>query len=286
METTVRAGDELILISADDAAIRLADAPTPPSAEAVMPAGPPRPRVERTLILGWSVWGLAIVRELDRYLTSGSEITVVAGPAAAEPIAALARQGTSARLSHRVGDATDRVLLDDLDVPGFQHVILLGDRQLDPQRADARTLVTLLHLRDIASRSERPFTIVSEMLDVRNRELADVTRSDDFIVSEHMVSLYLTQVAEEGRLVSVFAELLDADGAEIYLRPIADYVRTDEDVVFATLVEAARRRDEVAIGYRRRRSSLEGDSGVVINPPKSGLVPIDEVSEIIVIAAA
>ena len=73
-----------------------------------------------------------------------------------------------------------------LDVPSFDHVIVLcyadGSR---PQRADARTLVTLLHLRDIASeRSGRLLDRQSEMLDLRNRALAEVTRADDFIVSD------------------------------------------------------------------------------------------------------
>ena len=48
---------------------------------------------------------------------------------------------------------------------------------------DAKTLVTLLHLRDMAQKDETPFSIVSEMLDLRNRELAEATQVDDFIVS-------------------------------------------------------------------------------------------------------
>ena len=54
-----------------------------------------------------------------------------------------------------------------------------------------KTLVTLLHLRDIAERDETPFSIVSEMLDLRNRELAEVAGVDDFIISEHLVSLMM-----------------------------------------------------------------------------------------------
>ena len=34
------------------------------------------------------------------------------------------------------------------------------------------------------------------MLDVRNRELAEVTQADDFIVSDKLVSLMLAQVSE------------------------------------------------------------------------------------------
>ena len=60
-------------------------------------------------------------------------------------------------------------------------------------------LVTLLHLRDIESQRGEQFTIVTEMLDVRNRALAHVTRADDFIVSRKLVSLTMTQLAENRR---------------------------------------------------------------------------------------
>ena len=42
---------------------------------------------------------------------------------------------------------------------------------------------TLLHLRDIADRAKVDLSIVSEMRDVRNRALAEVTRADDFVVT-------------------------------------------------------------------------------------------------------
>ena len=62
------------------------------------------------------------------------------------------------------------------------------------------------------------------MLDVRNRELAEVTQADDFIVSDKLISLMLAQVSENKDLNAVFDDLFDPDGSEIYLKPAADYV--------------------------------------------------------------
>ncbi len=42
-----------------------------------------------------------------------------------------------------------------------------------------------------------------------------------------------------------------ADGSEIYLKPIEDYVAADRQLTFYTVVESARQRGEIAIGYRR-----------------------------------
>ena len=66
------------------------------------------------------------------------------------------------------------------------------------------------------------------MLDVRNRELAEVTRADDFIVSDQLISLMLTQISENRELDAVFADLFDPDGSEIYLKPAGDYVEPGE----------------------------------------------------------
>ncbi len=76
------------------------------------------------------------------------------------------------------GATTDRATLEALDIGRFDHAMVMcpGD-DLDAQRADARTLVTLLHLRDIADRDGAQVSVVSEMLDDRNRELARSRRS-------------------------------------------------------------------------------------------------------------
>ena len=126
---------------------------------------------------------------------------------------------------------------------------------MDPSRADARTLVTLLHLRDIASRLDRDFSIVSEMLDLRDRALAEVTRADDFIVSDRLISLMIAQVAESKHLNAVFGDLFDPEGSEIYLKPAGDYVALGQAAPFAAVIEAARRRGEVAFGYRLTASA-------------------------------
>ena len=157
---------------------------------------------------------------------------------------------------------------------------------LDHQRADGKTLVTLLHLRDIAAKTGRPFSIVSEMLDLRNRNLATVTRSDDFIVSDRLVSLTITQLAENPGLKPVLDDLFDVEGSEVYLKPATDYISMDGPTDFYTVVEAARRRGQVALGYRqlRRANDSRANYGVVLNPDKANAVEFGEDDQIIVLA--
>jgi hypothetical protein len=116
------------------------------------------------------------------------------------------------------------------------------------------------------------------MHDVRNRDLAATGTAEDFIVSKRLVSLMLAQIAENRDLHAVLDDLFDPEGAEIYLKPADGYVR-DVETPFATVVEAARRRGEAAIGFRR------GASGeVVLNPEKSRRVRLGADDRVVVVA--
>jgi ion channel POLLUX/CASTOR len=146
------------------------------------------------------------------------------------------------------------------------HLEFLPDIQL----ADAATMVSLLHLRDIAGSTGRTFAIVTEILDIRNRALAAVTGSDDVVIGERLAALGLAQVAENQDVAPVFAEMLTPGGPEILLRPAGDYVTPDQPMNFYIVPEAARRRGQTAIGYRllSEAGSQDGTFGVHPNPDK------------------
>lgn len=185
------------------------------------------------------------------------------------------------------GDTTDRRTLDQLGADGYQHVLVLAySDTLDPQEADARTLVTLLHLRNIADKGGHPFSIVSEMMDMRNRQLAEVTRADDFVVSSKLVALMLSQLSENRELEPVFRDLFDPEGVEIYVKPAEDYVVLGRAANYYTVLEAALRRGETALGYRLHAEAGEAAKsyGVHLNPAKSQRVAFAEGDRIIVLA--
>lgn len=288
-DTTLTADDQLIVIAQDAESIRLSDSQKGRfEPAAIVPPPAAAPATERTLILGWNWRAPIIISQLDPYVAPGSTVTVVsrygeAGDAIAHCCSELRNQ----TVSFLQADTTDRGVLDDLAIPSYNHVILLCySDMLEREEADAHTLITLLHLRDIADRSGHSFSIVSEMLDIRNRTLAEVTRADDFIVSDNLISLMLAQVSENKELNAVFAELFDPAGSEIYLRPAGEYVTLGKAVDFYTVLEAARQRHEIAIGYRLYSRPSEGSRlpDIIVNPPKSTPVVFEQNDRIIVLA--
>ncbi|PTL55008.1 CASTOR/POLLUX-related putative ion channel [Paraconexibacter algicola] len=286
--TVIGAGDELIALADDDSVLVAAQAPTvaPDEARVVRAESPPEsPR--RALIIGVNRRTAPVLRELNAFSAPGSEV-VLLGPDEQRMVRAIARAGTMTNLTTSTieGVPTDRSTLEAVDVPSYDHVIVMSDDDLVPQRADARTLVTLLHLRELTDKADKHVTIASEMLDEGNRELAQVTKVDDVIVSEQIVSLMLAQISENEHLAEVFDVLFSAEGSEVYLRDASTYVTPGEPVSFATLVAAARERGETAIGYRDASAAEDAAEayGVRISPPKSALFPCTGRDKLIVLA--
>lgn len=287
MDTRYEPGDKVIAISADDDTINLSGLNSFPIQDAAVRTNghPMVLHLEKTLLLGWNLRAKIILKELDAYVAKGSIVTVVADESLAEDVKVCTKLNNQ-KVIFQAGDVTDRDVLDALKVEDYDHVIVLADSTCSLQEADARTLVTLLHLRDIVSSDDTPFSIVSEMLDLRNRELAEVTKVDDFIVSDHLISLMTAQLSENGALMGVFTDLFDPEGSEIYLKPIEQYVALGEQVNFYTVVEAARRRGETAIGYRLQaeHDDARKSYGVYTNPKKSTMLTFSADDKIIVLA--
>lgn len=290
METQIHIGDRLIFISEDDDTVIYTEPEKNVINELLMNSDPTQVpgEPEKTLILGWNWRGVEIIRELDNYVPSGSTVVVVAH---SEDTQGLVIEGCNDLVNQKVeflfGETTDRKLLDSLNIGSYAHVILLCySDSLSVQQADAQTLVTLLHLRDISEKTGKVFTIVSEMLDIRNRNLAEATRADDFIVSNKLISLMLAQISEQKQLNAVFEDIFDPEGSEIYIKPASRYISLGESVNFYTVAESAARKGELAIGYRIK--SLANDPansyGVTINPDKSLNVKFTESDKIIVLA--
>jgi voltage-gated potassium channel Kch len=287
MDQLIQANDRLIAISAHHAAVQRAEGHvgeirTDLIVEPRELARPP----ERTLVLDWNRRGRSIIRTLDGYVPAGSRIVVVADqPGIEASVGAIRSRLVNQDLDVRQGDTTDRSQLTAICEEGFDHVIVLCADDLEPGVADARTLITLLHLREIERQQAAGFSITSEMLDVRNRELASVTRADDFIVSDQLASLLISQLSGNRNLKAIFDDLFTPEGSEIYLRPATEYVVTGQSMTFATVVESARRRGEVAIGYRQLVHAEDADRayGVVINPVKSAALVLADDDRVIVL---
>lgn len=289
MDTVINNGDQIIAISEDDDTVVVSGKSNwNISSELFNRKDDGVASVERTLILGWNNRGIRIIEELDNYVSAGSEVLILAdGDGVEDDVNDLKNNLEKQRLTYKKGDIIDRATLESLNVANYDHIILLSYTEgIDIQESDAKTLICLLHLRAMSEKAGKDFSIVSEMLDIRNRELGVVAKADDFIVSDNLISLMLSQLSENKDLKKVYDILFEADGSEIYLKPVSRYVKTGEEMSFYTVLESAAQLNEVAIGYRITAHASNSDEhfGVKINPAKNESVQFSNEDYIIVLA--
>ena len=271
---TVIGDRTLILVAEDDSGLdTLTPMTSPPELGALGTEVPIEPVPSQALLVGWNERAPIVLSELDKYAPPGSTLTVLTS--FGDPV--LPRL-TNLAVTVVAAPTTDRATLDRFVVADLDQVLVLCySEHLAAQAADARTLVTLLHVRDILGRLGADVPVVSEMMDDRNRVLAEVAYVDDVVVSGEIVSLVVTQLSEDPRLEAVFDQLLGAAGSEIYLRPADWYAAPGDQVSYATIVAGARRRGETAIGFK-------SGSDVVVNPGKSRLFAVGPDDRVVVLA--
>ena len=288
MDTIFNNGDSVIAISEDDDTINLSGVtnfdikPDLFNRKEIKSVD-----IEKTLILGWNDRGIRVIEELENYVAAGSHVTIMADiDGISDQIDELKKSLGKQQIDFIRGDINDKATLVNLKPESYDHLILLSYMDIDVQESDAKTLICLLHLRNLSEKVGKNFSIVSEMLDIRNRDLGVVAKADDFIVSDNLISLMLSQLSENKDLKKVYDILFEAEGSELYLKPVGRFVKPGESVSFYTILESAAQLNETAIGYRisSQSENAEKNYGVYINPKKSAIVNFNEGDVIIVLS--
>lgn len=235
---------------------------------------------EHILVLGTNTMLSAILSELDHYVAKGSSVIIADDQVALEYVN-LKNTLENIELKVKECDINDRKNLDALTASKIDHVLLLSELEYDSEISDAMTLLKLIHLRDIAQKTNAKYSITSEMQNVTNQKLAKVAKVNDLVVGTNIINLILTQISENRELSAVFTDLLDEDGSEIYMKKAALYVKKDTPIDFYSITEIASRRNEIAIGYKKYEDST---FQVIINPAKSNEVIFTENDYLILLA--
>jgi Trk K+ transport system NAD-binding subunit len=290
MNYIIKKEDQLIIIAQDDSKINRLLIPKEILPVNFIPDAKKEKELETTLILGWNDKGKKIIEELDHYVIKGSSVSILGEvDDIKDSLTLLSEELQNITLYFQHGNINDRNTLDELRIDSFNHIIVLSYMNKGSiQISDAITLICLVHLRDISEKAGKDFSVVSEMLDVQNRELAEVAKADDFIVSDNLLSLLMTQIAENKDLEMVYENLFSDEGAEIYLNPVEEYLDLSKPVDFYQVIESASNQGHTAIGFRSLQPEIvnNGKFGIVLNPIKSNQIKFEQGDFLIVLAEA
>ncbi len=272
--------DQVIVVAEDDSKVafkgfRAVDPPTPAM------SGHSRRQAVRIVIFGWSSFGAMVLKELDEFLTPGSNVEVVADRNLVDTEAMQSLTLRNATLEIRLGDGGPEAFRALYEGPRPTQVIVLGYRDaLSINNADARTLLTLLAMRSVwpVVAGADHVRVVGELLDQRNLPLADPGGVDDLIVSGALASLLMAQLSERAEMDAVFQDLFDAEGAILEMRPAPELVAA-ESMPYELVVAAGGAIRTSVVGYR-----LGATGTVILNPPKSDPVTLGPDDQVVMIS--
>jgi hypothetical protein len=275
--------DEIIAITENDQTMIPLDGKSPAPDKTLIIEGKHSESLtsERNLVLGWTPHLFTVLEELEEYMTEGSKLTMVSSFDNAEEEV---RKHCSSLEHYDVkflcGNMGDRTFLESLAFENYDNILVLPDnlsRELPDEEVDALTIKCLVYVRDIAKERGINLEITSQLLAKESADVASAARLGDFVVSDEIVGRIIAQLAKNGRLKRVFDILLTSESCEIYIKPITDYVKTDVEIDYYTVLEAARLRNEIAIGYLK-------DEKVLVNVDKSEKLRLNKDDKIIVVA--
>ena len=288
MDTTFKPGDQVVTVAEDDDTVRYTGfGPIPTAPQGTLNGAADRTPT-RIVMFGFSDFSPPFVRELDDFVAPGSVLTAVVDTSIApEAVPQLSPKLENLQIVIREVTGTADPVREVLSESPCDHVVIFCYRRgLSLADADARALMTFLGARRALEEDGLEANLVAEVVDLRDIELVPAASADEFVVSERLSSLLMAQLAENADLAPVFEDLLDAEGSELYCKPVERYCDPAVPVTFAQLVESARHRDEVALGYRllRARGDAARQFGVTLNPSKTEPLHLESGDLLVVLA--
>eukprot|EP00898_Chlorokybus_atmophyticus_P005443 jgi/Chlat1/58/ChrspC240389S00933 len=224
------------------------------------------------LICNWHSAMAEMVTDLNEWAAIGSEVVIFANNAdqnAQSELQRLASKGTfpHIKLSFVTGSTTSFEDIASIKPARFDSIIIASPRLregdiVDIDGSDSSVLATILLIEDNVKHCTQHPQITVEVNDPLTVNLVKTASAEtQCVVSTQMAANYIAQACVDKQVIVLWRDLLDADGKEIYLKPINRYVNPGEHISFWELQQRALMRGEAALGYR-----VTSKDAVVLNP--------------------
>ena len=242
------------------------------------------------LIINWNEDTHLVLKDLNEYLTSGSNIDVVLSDESSSKIdIAEIKQELDVVRDFIIKDNFNQDFFRELDLNKYNSIVLLSDNIIPDLQmsnlSDAKSMITLLQIRLVLKElGKSDIPVVSQIQNPKNRDLMETEDSYDIIVSNKLIGNYTCQLAENPRLQEVFNEILHPEGSEFYMRDIEDYVVPDNTINFYSLVKAGIKRNDLVLGYKIKTEEAKENHGIYLNPRKSKEIKFSKGDRVIVLS--
>jgi voltage-gated potassium channel Kch len=237
--------------------------------------------IKSILFFGWSELGQEILNQTIPFLDNESEVSIAYRSDLVNNFPFVG-PNDNLKLTLFPFEKNKQIQISDfLSENNFDIILILGYNDcLSEEVADTLSLMQNLHIKSSLNEISilnRP-RIVLQLNDGSKKDLIDIDEDHEFIVSDVLSSLLMTQLADNPKLKNIFDELFSTKGAIIYINPILEYLdqTTLSQVRVTDLIISCLSRNETFIGY------IENDE-LFLNPQKSAIINNLESVSVVVI---
>ncbi|MCU0428828.1 MAG: hypothetical protein MUF42_02540 [Cytophagaceae bacterium] len=285
--------DNIILVLSDDSNYRFAPDPIVPINTFPSVSRKSISTLRNILIIGWNSDSESIIREYDKYLSPESKIRILLTEKCEPEEEVFQRLKADTRCSVEIIETenTSTSRLEALQLHSFDMIVLLTAFLNTDQTevVDSENIKLLLQVKRILNKyPDRPKPlIVSEVLDTSNLELFDHMGLSDFLLSNRLISIFLTQLVVQPSLIKIYDILLAKEGAEINLKPFSNFFAQAGEYRFGDLVSAGFQYHEVVLGYKKiltKPNPLGRSYETILNPDKNMMISLNENDYLIVLS--
>ena len=252
------------------------------------------PSLTSIMIVGWNNQTAEIISEYDKYITPNSRFKLIASPngtPSPEELEEL-QKSLSSKLEMDVIEVLNEKYLKEANLFSYDMLVVLkAPTEADSTDAvDSANIKLLLLIKKLftASTSTKKPLVVSEVLDTSNLELFTHMGISDFLLSNRLISIFLTQLSKQPELVEVYDCLLSKEGAEIYIKPFSNFIENPNgEYTFADLMLLGQQRKDIVIGYKQVLSKPKEngrDYEIILNPPKDQKIKLTDKDFLVVVS--
>lgn len=236
------------------------------------------------LVLGWSKVGQQIMDNLLPFLHEDSSIKVFYRDSLVSDAPDFSNAPSSMKTEiQRLESNSTEGFVDHIQQNEVSTSLILGyNDRLDDADADTLSLMQTLHLKNAARESEQneAMRVILQLNDGSKKSLVAEQDRSEFIVSDELSSLLMTQLAENPPLSQVFDELFSNEGAKINVVPFKVYQdhqkSFDQINTYWQLVVACLNLDHTCVGF------IQGGE-LKLNPKKDCPIALSEDLQVVVI---
>ncbi len=279
-EMAITDEDELIVFAEDDSTIFYFNEPVFKSKVSVIPKIEATLRTQRVALLNWTPKTEIIMEKLCSYLPAGSELCTYVSEKNEDMHSfktILKNAYPDLHISINELDFNDLNKLRDIEPQSFDSLLILSPGGKTIEEMDAYVISLLIRIRQIlleTNKTQWP-KLITEVMDSENIDIILNSGVEDFMVSNQFVSQIMAQVSEEPLALDVYDDLFQAEGSELYIKPVSYYFDFDGKdsitVPYGECVQVAQLRKEVILGVQLQSEQKNKDKmfGISLIPDKN-----------------